>query len=432
MSIFFDVINVVGITLEILIALSFFNTVSRKRQVPSYAEFLTGLLCVIIQSVVTLFIVDKIIITLILFLQIIGLSFLYKLTAWKRFLFTVLLVLLFVLSELATGLILSAFSNVSVEQLSGDNLYYMQLVLISKLVVFIIIKIIGSFSIKSEVKVAGYIYLPLITLHVATFLVIYVLSVFTFRFRVENLLGISIITVVLLIIGNILVFYLYEYQLKIIEKQKQEQMLKQQLEYKAEYYKELSRRQQITNKTMHNLKNQLFALREVLKNDTESGTDMIDAIFSEIMSSYSIKFTGIEAVDALITSKLQIMQEKDIHFSNSAYISEKGCPDIMDFCILLGNLLDNAIEANDKVPYEKRYINLNITQQQDYLSIAVGNSISESVKIEKNKILSTKKYKELHGFGLKSVNEIVKKYNGKCTFRQKEGEFEVIIMLNNK
>lgn len=94
--------------------------------------------------------------------------------------------------------------------------------------------------------------------------------------------------------------------------------------------------------------------------------------------------------------------------------------------------MDNAIEANLNVPVQDRFISLNITQQQDYLSINVSNPVMELVKIGKSGIATTKKHKELHGFGLQSVKEIANKYNGNCTFRQSEGIFEVIIMLKNK
>ena len=431
MNILFDIIKVLSVLLEFLIALNLFKIISDRKQVPLYIEIIVSIVCIIIQSIVILFVHRQSIVSIILFLLIIVLSFVYNLTWQKRLFFSVLLMILYALSEIVIGLILAMISEVSVKQLSENVLYYMQGVLVSKLIMFFIIKIVGHFSIKSEVKISKYVFIPLMSLPLATFSVVYAMSEFMFQSQPDSHLIISTIAIIFLLISNILVFYLFEYQLKITEDKKQEQMIKQQLEYKAEYYKELSGRQQITNKTMHDLKNQLFALRETLTNDTKEGIDKINTICEDILSVCTLRFTGIEPIDALITAKLQIMKEKNIQFSNSIYISEHNYLDILDFCVLLGNLMDNAIEASAKVSVQERFINLCIRQQMNYISINVSNAVNENITIEENKIITTKMHKEVHGFGLESVKEIVKKYNGNCTFRQAEKKFEVIIILKN-
>ena len=306
----------------------------------------------------------------------------------------------------------------------------MQGALISKLIMFVIIKIVGLFSIKSEVKISGGIYTLLMTLPVATGMVVYVLAEFAYESMATSLLAMSTIAAILLIAANILVFYLFEHHIKLTDSRNKEQLIKQQLEYNVNYYKELAHRQQITNKTMHDLKNQLFALREILKENPKDGTERINDICEDVLASYSLRFTGIEAVDALITSKVQTMEEHGIKFSHSIYISTENTLDVFDLCVLLGNLLDNAIEANQKVEIKDRYISLNIIQQFDFLSINIRNAVNENVKIDKTGIATTKKNKELHGFGLQSVKEIVNKYNGNYTFRQQQNNFETIIMVS--
>lgn len=428
----FDVINVVGVILEIMIALTFFNTISNKKQFPTYIEKFLNIICIAVQSVVIIIIDKQTVISIILFFIMIVLSLQYNLIWLKRILFSGFLMILYILSEIAIGLILTIIYKVSVEQLSSNILFYTQGVLIAKLIMFVVMKIVGFFSFKSEIKVSKYVFLPLIALPLATFLVVYIMSEFMFIEKPGVGLTLSTIAIISLIISNILVFYMFEYQLKINENEKQEHIIKQELRYKAEYYKELSRRQQITNKTMHDLKNQLFALREIYKNDPVEGMDRIDTICEELLNTYTLKFTGIESVDALITSKFILMREKNIEFSNSIYLSEKNYIDTVDLCVLLGNLLDNAIEANGDVNIKDKYINLDIRQQINYLSIKISNSKKEIINIVDNRIVTTKKHKELHGIGLKSVREIVKKYDGNCLFQQDKNKFEAIILLKNK
>ena len=426
----FDVINVAGVVLEVLIALSYFKTISNKKQIPTYVEVLICLGSIIIQSVVILTVTQQVVVTVVLFLIVLGLSFVYRQSMLKRLAFSAILMVMFLLAEMVIGLILTMILKVSVEQLSGNVLYYMQGALISKLIMFVIIKIVGLFSIKSEVKISGGIYTLLMTLPVATGMVVYVLAEFTYESMATRLLVMSTIAAILLIAANILVFYLFEHHIKLTDSRNKEQLIKQQLEYNVNYYKELAHRQQITNKTMHDLKNQLFALREILKENPKDGTERINDICEDVLASYSLRFTGIEAVDALITSKVQTMEEHGIKFSNSIYISMENTLDVFDLCVLLGNLLDNAIEANQKVEIKDRYISLNIIQQFDFLSINIRNAVNENVKIDKTGIATTKKNKELHGFGLQSVKEIVNKYNGNYTFRQEQNNFETIIMVS--
>lgn len=426
----FDVINVAGVVLEVLIALSYFKTISNKKQIPTYVEVLICLGSIIIQSVVILTVAQQVVVTVVLFLIVLGLSFVYRQSMLKRLAFSAILMVMFLLAEMVIGLILTMILKVSVEQLSGNVLYYMQGALISKLIMFVIIKIVGLFSIKSEVKISGGIYTLLMTLPVATGMVVYVLAEFAYESMATSLLAMSTIAAILLIAANILVFYLFEHHIKLTDSRNKEQLIKQQLEYNVNYYKELAHRQQITNKTMHDLKNQLFALREILKENPKDGTERINDICEDVLASYSLRFTGIEAVDALITSKVQTMEEHGIKFSNSIYISMENTLDVFDLCVLLGNLLDNAIEANQKVEIKDRYISLNIIQQFDFLSINISNAVNENVKIDKTGIATTKKNKELHGFGLQSVKEIVNKYNGNYTFRQQQNNFETIIMVS--
>lgn len=225
---------------------------------------------------------------------------------------------------------------------------------------------------------------------------------------------------------------LIKHRNKITKERSREEFLKQQLKSEAEYYKELSQRQQITNKTMHDLKNQMFALREICSDNPDEGLNKINTICEAILTSYTLKFTGTESVDALITSKIIVMEEKNINFFNSIYISGEIGVDITDMCILLGNLLDNAIEANDNDGIKERFIRLNMLQQMNYLSISISNPTAKATEIIENTIDTTKDNKEQHGFGLKSVKDIVNKYDGSCTFKQNNNVFEVVLMLKNK
>ena len=125
------------------------------------------------------------------------------------------------------------------------------------------------------------------------------------------------------------------------------------------------------------------------------------------------------------------MELYGIRYSESVHYSPGCAFDPMDLCILLGNLLDNAIEANSKVKSEDRFVSLTMMQQERWLSITVKNAAVETAVIDGNTIYTTKEQKELHGFGLKSIREIADKYHENCTFCYENGEFTAYVFLQD-
>ena len=130
---------------------------------------------------------------------------------------------------------------------------------------------------------------------------------------------------------------------------------------------------------------------------TEPGRtrEIMESISGKIFAASPMTVTGIDAVDALIFTKKQQMELHGIRYEQSVYTAP-GCSfDPLDLCVLLGNLLDNAIEANEKT------------------------------------IRTTKAHRELHGFGLSSVNEIAARYGGNCTFQSTDRDFTACLILRD-
>ena len=209
-------------------------------------------------------------------------------------------------------------------------------------------------------------------------------------------------------------------------------LMQKQTEAQIVYYRELAERQKISNKTMHDLKNQMFALSEAMKTAPDKTREIMDNISGKIFAASPMTVTGIDAVDSLIFSKQQQMDARGIRYEQSVFISPDNAFEPLDLCVALGNLLDNAIEANDTVEPDQRYVSLNITRQERWLSITVKNAASAAVRMEDgHSIRTTKAQKELHGFGLSSVREIAAKYQGDCTFQSTDRDFTACLLLQD-
>lgn len=101
--------------------------------------------------------------------------------------------------------------------------------------------------------------------------------------------------------------------------------------------------------------------------------------------------------------------------------------DETDLCVILANLLDNAIEAASKE--EKRNIRLSTNIVGNYFRIVVQNQIARSVLKNNKNLGTTKKNQKIHGFGLQSVEDAVVRNDGMSNFSEENGWFVADIML---
>ncbi len=139
--------------------------------------------------------------------------------------------------------------------------------------------------------------------------------------------------------------------------------------------------------------------------------------------------TGNVMIDAILNSKLSLMKSKGIEVNAKAIVPEKLAVSEIDLCTIIGNLLDNAMEAVLCQPDQnERFIRVFIGILKEQLYISVYNSTYGELKKTKNKYVSTKSSGN-HGFGLMRVDRIVEKYKGFVNRQNEEGVFATEVML---
>jgi len=139
--------------------------------------------------------------------------------------------------------------------------------------------------------------------------------------------------------------------------------------------------------------------------------------------------TGNVMVDAILNSKLSLINSKQIKVNAKAVVPAQLHISEIDLCVIIGNLLDNAIEAcmqEDKV--EKRFIRVYIGVLKSQLYVSVTNSVGGAIRKSGKNYLSTKNSPN-HGFGLMRVDKIAEKYDGYVNRKNEEGVFATEIML---
>ncbi len=182
------------------------------------------------------------------------------------------------------------------------------------------------------------------------------------------------------------------------------------------------------DRARHDFRNQLYAIRDTLSTDIEQGLVEIDKALDIQNNTSMLSSTGVSSLDALIAGKRSAIAREKIQFKCTSFIVGLGRIDPIDLCVIVGNLLDNAIEAAAKCTHGKT-VELHITTVANTLNIYISNNYSHSIITNGNKVYSTKSDSTQHGFGLESVVDIANKYDGTVNIDHSNNTFIVDVSL---
>ncbi|MDE6319694.1 MAG: GHKL domain-containing protein, partial [Lachnospiraceae bacterium] len=138
--------------------------------------------------------------------------------------------------------------------------------------------------------------------------------------------------------------------------------------------------------------------------------------------------TGNVMVDAILNSKLSIAEKEKIRINCKAEIGENLAIEDIDLCVIIGNLIDNAVESCRKMPEDaERFLRIYLCIRKQQLYITVTNSTGEVIRKRDAEYISNKRGD--HGHGLKRIDLVVEKYNGYIRRANEPGVFSTEIML---
>lgn len=266
------------------------------------------------------------------------------------------------------------------------------------------------------------------------FIMSFISGVFVFEMVIINPSNkyndfLSVSAIVCLILINVFCYYIF---IKISTKNK-EKMQYSFIEFKLlEQQKSLSEIKLLYEEFMklrHDMKNYLSCVGTMLHNEKYiEAQNYLDSLFENKLSfGKQYILTENDAVNAIMNSKMSICEEQGIKMNYQISGSLNLFSEV-DLSVLLGNLLDNSIEACMKVENTPK-IDIKIYNEGNYLVINVANSIKQSVLEHNPHLRSTKKDKSKHGFGTASIKDIVKNNNGMIRFYEKNNQFVTDIWL---
>lgn len=206
-----------------------------------------------------------------------------------------------------------------------------------------------------------------------------------------------------------------------------ERMKRQLLEEK---YQSLNEIYSKNAKLYHDLNNHLNLLWQLLnEGKTEEAKTYISNISEPVRHMQKVTWTGVDLVDVVLNSKIEVMQEKNIAYQVNVELPQNTGISEADICTILSNLLDNAIEAVEKIPRQETPVRVTMRSIRKMLFIQISNPCI-GIEIPEGGLPETsKKERERHGWGLWNVSDLAEKYQGTFQVECEKGVFQATVML---
>lgn len=184
-------------------------------------------------------------------------------------------------------------------------------------------------------------------------------------------------------------------------------------------------------KLYHDMNNHFLLLQSYLKeNKVEEAEAYLEQLSKERAKHIYERYTGIEAIDYMLSQKKEKAEKNHIRMNIHGEYPKDCRIDPVGLCTILTNLLDNAIEACMRQPEgEPREIQVIIRRLHQFIIIKIANSSIISPEIRNGKLQTSKKDRNLHGWGMRSVLSAVEKYQGTVQYEYQENIFTVSAML---
>lgn len=304
--------------------------------------------------------------------------------------------------------------------------------LISKLLTLLLIVGLRGFLKNENIRNLPKKYnMALLLIPIGSMFVVY--NIFSLSFDVNNKhIRSSLTSSLLILLINIVIFKLYLKLSKENELQKYNTIYEQQLELCNRHMREKETIMMDFRNARHDMKQHFIVLIEMLdNNEIELATDYLRKLINmKILSNIGISKTDNIVVDSLINAKYSAALKLGIKLEIDIHIPMQLPFESADLSILLGNILDNAIEASMLISKEKRCIKYFMKYENNMLIITVVNAFTGKLLKNRNgRIVTNKEDSERHGIGLESVRKVAEKYHGSVVIETRQETFIIKTIL---
>lgn len=323
------------------------------------------------------------------------------------------------IANITTGILMCILFRTNMFEIFSSLTYvYMLMLILSKLLFFILIKLF--LKLKNDINdlVTKYSMMMSVILLLMYLVNYYFITLF---YKSKNLEYSLIITILMFFVLELLFVYLsckikidYDYQLQL-------QTISNKVDSMNEQFALFNNSSEKIAILRHDLRNILISIKAYIENgEKDQAIRCINDKMNTIDFNKSLIITGNTAIDCVINSYNSTIEKETITFVNVINKNNLDKIDEMDMAIIISNMLSNAIE---NISEKDKYIELNINSNDQSLIINVINSVDGDVITSNPKLLTKKDNKNIHGFGIKSIKNICNKYHGNFEYKQDNNMF---------
>lgn len=304
-------------------------------------------------------------------------------------------------------------------------------ILIYLLIFSIIIKSLKIFkNIKFKVNIPKSFLLPLVIVPFMSMCLLLLLLEVLGSYKIE-----FFFIIIVLLILNVCVFLSYNYIIATLVKKEEKNILEQKYLTYVEQFEIIKDKFESLNMLKHDIKKHFMFINQLILDENYSEVlEYINELNNDILKENE-KIVKIDNpyIDTILNLKLNEAIKNNIKIKANVSLPYDLNISTIDMVCLIGNILDNCIEANLKLKENERYIFLKIKYYSKTIFINVCNKYNEIILDNKGNILSSKiNRKQKYGVGIKIIKKIVENYNGLLEIEYNNNNFNLSIILNLK
>lgn len=229
-------------------------------------------------------------------------------------------------------------------------------------------------------------------------------------------------------LSGVCILYLQEIQMKEDELKQELLAINHVFQSQYQQYEAYKENNDLINRKIHDLKHQIDIIRS--ETDTDKREQYLMEMEEAIINHDSSVETGNPVLDTILTRKNIYCLEHEIKLTCLVDGKLMSFMHVMDLCSLFGNALDNAIESVEKLPNaEQRLIQLKVSAKNNFIFIRLENYVNDIVNMSEGLPETTKNDHSQHGYGLKSIAHVTKKYEGNMTLSNEKNWFVLRILF---
>ncbi len=311
----------------------------------------------------------------------------------------------------------------------NTNLELIVILISSKIFSYIIVLALSNFKmVKSSIKVSTFHWFSIIIIPISTLIsTIMLIS----KIHVNNSKYI-IVSIAIMFLINIFVFYLYDLLMKTYHDKMEKQLLQQQNNAYSKQFEIINQSQENIKMLRHDMKNHITSLQSLIEiNDNESALRYLKDIYNCCNYQDEYSRSGNSEIDSILNYKINKASKFEINVNLVLNIPQKLSIQPFDLSVILGNLMDNSIEANLKLE-KNRVINVFVEYERNVLYISISNPYNGKLLYKNNELKTTRDDDtENHGIGLSSVRKSIDKYNGALDIHHTDKIFYADVLIYN-